>query len=158
MSQVVNKLVWLWDDESVIRGIFRVRTLQTLPTRKIPPITLASQHAATISLDSSLRRAERHLSKMKTTITFPICNLFHLWYHATHQVLYVCLVFRLSVGKKGRPLNWTEPFLQKADRILQKVCGWWWWVELYLSPPCLPHLATGRGSDELTDSSTVVGT
>jgi hypothetical protein len=74
-------------DASVIRGIFRVRNVifrvrnvfaEFVRTRKIPLITLASQHAATISLDSSLKRAERHLSKMKTTCTFPICNLFHL--------------------------------------------------------------------------------
>jgi hypothetical protein len=62
-------------DASVIRGIFRVRTLRT---RKIPLITLASQHAATIILGSSLKRAERHFSKMKMTSTFPICNIFHL--------------------------------------------------------------------------------
>jgi hypothetical protein len=36
------------------------------------------RYAATISLDSSLKRAERSLYKMKTTITFHICNLFHL--------------------------------------------------------------------------------
>jgi hypothetical protein len=45
-------------------------------TRKIPLITLASLHAATISLDSSLKRAERNKYKMKTTITFHICVLF----------------------------------------------------------------------------------
>jgi hypothetical protein len=58
-------------DASVIRGIFRVRTLQT----------------ATISLDSSFKRAERKLSKMKTTITFPICNLFHLWSTVQSSIL-----------------------------------------------------------------------
>jgi regulator of replication initiation timing len=34
-------------------------------------------HAATISLDSSLKRANRHKHKMMTN-TFHICNLFHL--------------------------------------------------------------------------------
>jgi hypothetical protein len=48
----------------------------TLQTRKIPLITLASLHAATVSLDSSLKRAERNKTKM---MTLPICNLFHLW-------------------------------------------------------------------------------
>jgi hypothetical protein len=46
---------------------------------KIPLITLAPLHAATIRLDSSLKRAERNKTKMMTTIPFPICNLFHLW-------------------------------------------------------------------------------
>jgi hypothetical protein len=45
---------------------------------KFPQITLASLHAATISLDSSLKRAERNKTKMMTTIPLPICNLFHL--------------------------------------------------------------------------------
>jgi hypothetical protein len=36
-------------------------------------------YVATISLDSSIKRAVRGLPKEKTTITFPICNLFHLW-------------------------------------------------------------------------------
>jgi hypothetical protein len=43
-----------------------------------PLITLASRHAATISLDSSLKRADRNTYKMMTTITLPICNLIHL--------------------------------------------------------------------------------
>jgi hypothetical protein len=46
---------------------------------KIPLITLASRHAATISLDSSLKRADRNTYKMMTTITLPICNLIHLY-------------------------------------------------------------------------------
>jgi hypothetical protein len=58
---------------------FVTNSENSLRTRKIPLITLAFLHAATISLDSSLKRAERNLSKMKTTITFPICNLLHLW-------------------------------------------------------------------------------
>jgi hypothetical protein len=37
-------IVAAFRDASVIRGIFRVRTLRTLRTRKIPLITLASQH------------------------------------------------------------------------------------------------------------------
>jgi hypothetical protein len=45
---------------------------------KFPLITLASLHAATISLDSSLKRAERNKTKMMTTIPLPTCNLFHL--------------------------------------------------------------------------------
>jgi hypothetical protein len=36
---------------------------------KISLITLASRHAATISLDSSLKRADRNTYKMMTTIT-----------------------------------------------------------------------------------------
>jgi hypothetical protein len=55
-------------DGSVIRGI----------SQFVHCLTQASQHAATISLDSSLKRAERHLYKIMTTITFHICNLFHL--------------------------------------------------------------------------------
>jgi hypothetical protein len=46
---------------------------------EIPLITLTSLHAATISLDSSLKRADRNTYKMMTTITFHICNLIHLW-------------------------------------------------------------------------------
>jgi hypothetical protein len=42
------------------------------------PNTLASRHAATISLDSSLKRAYRNTYKMMTTITLPIYNLIHL--------------------------------------------------------------------------------
>jgi hypothetical protein len=45
---------------------------------KIPLIILASRHDATISLDSSLKRANRNTNKMMTTITLPICNLIHL--------------------------------------------------------------------------------
>jgi hypothetical protein len=64
------------------RGKFVTNPENSLRTRKIryelgkfPLITLASLHAATISLDSSLKRAERNKYKMKTTITFPICYL-----------------------------------------------------------------------------------
>jgi hypothetical protein len=56
-------------DASVIRGI----------SEFVHCRTLASRHAATISLDSSLKRADSHKHKMMTTITFHICNLFHLW-------------------------------------------------------------------------------
>jgi hypothetical protein len=45
-------------DASVIRGIFRVRNVWT---RKIPLITLASLHAATISLDSSLKSRKKQV-------------------------------------------------------------------------------------------------
>jgi hypothetical protein len=55
-------------DASVIRGI----------SEFVHCRTLASQHAATISSDSSFKRAEKHLYKMMTTIPLPICNLFHL--------------------------------------------------------------------------------
>jgi hypothetical protein len=56
-----------------------------------PLITLASQHATTISLDSSLRRAER----MKAEIPFPICKLFHLWLEPTNIDLWnlYCFLF-----------------------------------------------------------------
>jgi hypothetical protein len=50
-------------DASVIRGILRVRTLRTrenVTNSENSLITLASIHAATISLDSSLQRAERN--------------------------------------------------------------------------------------------------
>jgi hypothetical protein len=63
-------------DASVIRGI----------SEFVHCRTLASQHAATISLDSSLKKAERHLCKMMTTITFHICNLFHLWMGLTYYL------------------------------------------------------------------------
>jgi hypothetical protein len=56
-------------DTSVIRGI----------SEFVHCRTLASRHAATISFDSSLKRADRHKHKMMTPITFHICNLFHLW-------------------------------------------------------------------------------
>jgi hypothetical protein len=56
-------------DASVIRGI----------SEFVQCRTLAYQHAATISLDSSLKRADKHLYKIMTTIPLPICNLFHLW-------------------------------------------------------------------------------
>jgi hypothetical protein len=75
----------------------------TLRTRKIPLITLESLHAATISLDSSLKRAEKSLYKLKTTITFPICNLFHLCCLATK--------FYLAVSKIGK------------SRFFSCVCG-----------------------------------
>jgi hypothetical protein len=77
-------------DASVIREIFDTNSdpiLQRYAAKrgtevsefvsKIPPITLASRHAATISL--SLKRADRNTYKMMTTITLPICNLIHLW-------------------------------------------------------------------------------
>jgi hypothetical protein len=75
-SKLIVVACW---DAVVIRGIFRVRNVRNVPTRKIPLLTLASLHAATICLYSSLKRAERHLCKMKTTSTFHICYLFHLW-------------------------------------------------------------------------------
>jgi hypothetical protein len=49
---------------------------------KITLITLASRHAATISLESSLKRADRNTYRMMT-ITLPICNLIHLWFYST---------------------------------------------------------------------------
>jgi hypothetical protein len=73
--------------------IVRVRTLRT---RKIPLFTLASIHAATIySLDSSLKRAERHMYKMKTTITFPICNIFHLLLRPIYKYCNISTIAKL---------------------------------------------------------------
>jgi hypothetical protein len=46
-------------------------------------------YAAAISLDYRLKRADRDTSKMKTTSTFPICNLFHLWVDQTAPLVLI---------------------------------------------------------------------
>jgi hypothetical protein len=101
----------------VIRGIFRVRTLRT---PKIPLIILASLHAASISLDSSLKRAERNKYKMKTTITFHICLLFHL--------LYALSKSQIKVGH-----SWTtsHPLIKKLGTLT---------IDTELPPIVIVHL------------------
>jgi hypothetical protein len=50
-------------------------------------------YAATISLEFRLKRTERDTSKIKTTSTFPICNLFHLCLWAVPTLSHEILVF-----------------------------------------------------------------
>jgi hypothetical protein len=76
-----SKCLFVTNSENSIR-IWKIR----YELGKFPLITLASLHDATISLDSSLNRAERNKYKMKTTIIFPICNLFHLWSNLTQKL------------------------------------------------------------------------
>jgi hypothetical protein len=73
----------LWLESKLIVAACWDASVRQCTNSEIPLITLASLHAATISLDSSLKRAEWHLYKMMTTIPLPICNLFHLWLIST---------------------------------------------------------------------------
>jgi hypothetical protein len=65
-------------ESKLIVAACRDASVRKCMNSEIPLITLVSLHAATISLYSSLKRADRHKHKMMTTITFHICNLFHL--------------------------------------------------------------------------------
>jgi hypothetical protein len=55
-------------------------------------------YAAAVCLDSSIKRAVRGFPKLKTTSTFPICNLFHLWCDSTLGGLEIETCITVSVS------------------------------------------------------------